>query len=251
MSTAWDSGGSSPSLFGDDRGLSTILSLVAAITVVTITFAGTMVIVEDAFRDTRRGDAERATAIQASDRLVAAGGPIAVSQNVLDADELDSLSAADLRQVGATDRFAMAVAVDGERVAAVGDPHTGHVVRRIALVQSTERVERTPVLSGTDPGVTLPVRTDEVELTIAPPANTTVTEVRSGGRVVLEDAGGLTGTFSVDTSPYRTLSLDFETTGPLETGDVAIAYDATNSERIVLSVTVDDTQRASGGGASV
>ncbi|WP_248517854.1 DUF7263 family protein [Salinarchaeum laminariae] len=238
-------------LAGDDRGLSTLLSLVAAITVVTITLAGTMVIVEDAFRDTRRGDAERVTAIQASDRLVAAGGPIAVSQNVLAADELDSLSAADLRQVGATDRFEMAVAVDGDRIAAVGDPGGGHVVRRIALVQSSERVERTPVLVGTDPGVTLPVRTDAVELTIDPPSSTTVTEVRSGDRVVLADGGGLEGTYDVLTSPYRTLSLEFETTGPLDTGDVEIAYQSTDSDRVILAVTVDDTERASGGGASV
>lgn len=250
MSRAFDPAGSTPEPTGSDRGMSTILSLVAAITVVTITFAGTMVIVEDAFRDTRRGDAERATTIQASDRLVAAGGPIAVSQNVLDAGELDSLSPADLRAVGATDRFAMAVAVDGDRIAAVGDPDTGHVVRRIALVQSSERVERTPALVGTDPGVTLPVRTDAVELTIAPPVNTMVTEVRSGDRVVLADGDGLDGTYSVETSPYRMLSLDFETTGPLETGDVGIAYQTTDSERVVLSVTVDDTERASGGGVS-
>lgn len=251
MSATPGSGGSPPTLRGDDRGLSTLLSLVAAITVVTITLAGTMVIVEDAFRDTRRGDAERVTAVQASDRLVAAGGPIAVSQNVVASDALDSLSAADLRQLGASDRFAMAIAVDGERIAAVGDPGSGHVVRRIALVQSSERVERTPVLVGVDPDVTLPVRTDAIELTIDPPPNTTVTEVRSGDRVVLADGGGLDGSYDVQTSPYRTLSLAFETSGPLDTGDVAIAYESTNTERVILAVTVDDAERASGGGASV
>jgi hypothetical protein len=99
-----------------ERGLSTLLSLVAAITVVTIAFAGTMVIVEDAFRETRRGDAERAVAIQASDRLVAAGGSIGEAPNVVNVSELAALSAADLRQIGASDRFAMAVAVDGTRV---------------------------------------------------------------------------------------------------------------------------------------
>lgn len=235
-----------------ERGLSTLLSLVAAITVVTIAFAGTMVIVEDAFRETRRGDAERAVAIQASDRLVAAGGSIGEAPNVVNVSELAALSAADLRQIGASDRFAMAVAVDGTRVASVGDPGEGHVVRRIALVQSSERAERTPtIVGGNDPSLTVPVRTETVELTIDPPVNTTVTEVRSDGRVVLADPAGLDGTYDVETSRFRTLAFEFETSGPLATGDVTVAYRSTERERVILAVTVDDQGSAGGGGASV
>mgnify|MGYP000050092887 CR=1 FL=1 len=235
-----------------DRGMSTLIALVAAITVVTITLGGTMVIVEDAFRETRRGDAERAVAIQASDRLVAAGGPIAVAPNVVNGSELSNLTAGDLRRAGATDRFAMAVSVDGERVQAVGDPDGGHVVRRIVLVQSSERAVRTPtIVGGEDPELTVPVRTDAVALTITPPPNTTVTEVRSGGRVVLADPGGLDGVYDVETSPYRTLAFAFETTGPLATGDVELAYEATDRDRAILAVTVDDQGSVGGGGEAV
>ena len=236
----------------DDRGLSTLLALVAAITVVTITLGGTMVIVEDAFRETRRGDAERAVAIQASDRLVAAGGPIADRPNVVNATAVSTISSGELRRVGANDRFAMAVALDGERVAAVGDPEAGHVVRRIVVVQSDRRAVRTPTIAGGEaPELTVPVRTDAVELTISPPPATNVTEVRSGGRVVLADPGGLAGTYDVDTSPYRTLAFAFETTGPLATGDVEIAYQSTDRDRAILAVTVDDRASAGGGGESV
>ncbi|AGN01323.1 hypothetical protein L593_06880 [Salinarchaeum sp. Harcht-Bsk1] len=232
--------------------MSTLIALVAAITVVTITLGGTMVIVEDAFRETQRGDAERAVAIQASDRLVAADGPIADAPNVVNESELANLSTADLRRVGATNRFAMAVALDGERIAALGDPDGGHVVRRIVLVQSSERAVRTPtIVGGEDPELTVPVRTDAVEVTISPPPGTTVTEVRSGGRVVLADPGGLSGTFDVETSPYRTLAFAFDTTGPLATGDVEIAYRSTDRDRAILAVTVDDRDTAGGGGESV
>jgi len=232
-----------------DRGLSTLLSVVTAITVVTITLAGTMVLVEDAFRETARGDAERAVAVQASDRLVAADGPIAAEPNVLDAAELANLSAADLRAVGASERFAIAVRVDDRTVASVGDPDGGTTVRRIALVATPERVERTPALDGSaDPRVTLPVRTDAVAMTVEPPPGTTVTAVRSGDRMVLRNASGLSGEFRIDTSPFRTLELAFETTGPLGSGDVTVGYEATRTERVTLAVTVEDRGRREGSG---
>lgn len=234
-----------------DRGLSTLLSLVTAIAVLTITLAGTMVIVEDAFRDSVRDDAERAVAIQAADRLVAVDGPVADGQNVLNASRLATLAEPDLRAVGASDRFGMAVAVDGERVEAVGDPDGGTTVRRIALVADRQPVTRTPALGGrTDPTVTLPVRTDRLTLRIDPPPGVDVTGVRSGDRLVLQNASGLAGEHRIHPSPYRTLSLGFETTGPLSTGDVELVYGATDRERVTLAVTVDDTGRRAAGGGS-
>lgn len=232
-----------------DRGLSTIIALVTAITVLTIAVAGTMVIVEDAFRGTERGDAERAVAVGASERLVAADGPAATAPNVLDDAALANLTAADLRAAGASDRFALAVAVDGDRVAAVGEPQGGTTIRRIVMVRTAERVERTPsVVGGADPSLTLPVRTRSVELTLDPPPGTNVTAVRSGDRVVLLDGAGLSGTYRIETSPYRTLALDFETDGPLATGNVTVAYRSTNRERAILRVHADDT--GTNGGAA-
>lgn len=236
---------------GSARGLSTLLSLVTAVAVLTVVTAGALIVVEDAFRETQRGDGERAVAIQVSDRLVAPAGPIAERPNVLDAEALDALSADDLRALAAGERFEVAVALDGERRAAVGDPRTGHVVRRIVLVQRSERVERTPPVSTSGSDVTLPVRTDAIEVTIDAPANTTVTTVRSDGRVVLHDPAGLNGTHSVETARYDTLRLAFEGEGPLETGDVEIAYESTSREKAVLAVTVDDTRSATWGGESV
>lgn len=231
------------------RGTSTLLALATAITVLTIVLAGTLLVVEDAFRDTKRGDAERAVAVQASDRLVSADGPIADGPNVVNASELAALDAADLRAIGASDRFEVAVALDDERVAAAGDPDGGTVVRRIVLVEETERVERTPDLDGADEA-TLPVRTDELELSIAPPPNTTVTAVRANGRVVLANPGGLAGTHVVETARYETVTLAFEANGTLSTGDATVAYGATDRERAMLAVTVEDATVATARGAS-
>lgn len=237
---------------GSARALSTLVSLVTAVAVLTVVTAGALIVVEDAFRETQRGDGERAVAIQISDRLVASAGPMAERPNVLDAAALDALSEADLRALGAGERFDVAVAVDGERRVAVGDPRSGHVVRRIVLIERSERVERAPPVStraGDD--VTLPVRTDEIEVTIEPPANATVTTVRSDDRVVLHDPAGLNGTYSVETARYDTLRLAFEGDGALETGDVVIAYESTTREKAVVAVTVDDTRSATWGGESV
>lgn len=232
------------------RGLSTLLSLVTAITVLTIVLAGTLVVVEDAFRETRRGDAERAVAIGASDRLVAADGPLADRANVLNASALAAVDGDDLRAVGATERFEVSVALDGERVAAAGDPVGGTVVRRIVLLEETERVERTPTLDGPDEA-TLPVRTDELELTIAPPAGATVTAVRVNDRIALADPAGLAGTHAVETARYETVRLAFEATDSLSTGDVTVAYRATDRERALLAVTVQDRGTATNRGESV
>lgn len=222
------------------RGMSTLLSLVTAITVLTIVLSGTLIVVEDAFRESQRDDVERAVAIQTSDRLVSAGGPIADRSNVVNASALSGLDAAALRALGAGDRFEVAVALDGDRLVAVGEPAGGHVVRRIVLVERTERVTRTPTLGGADEA-TLPVRTDAVELTLTPPANTTVTAVGANGRVVLANPSGLAGTHTIETARYETLTLSFPANGTLDTGDVTVAYGATNRERAMLAVTVDDT----------
>lgn len=235
-----------------EHGTSTLLALVTAIAMLTVVTGGALVIAEDAFRETARGDAERAVALQASERLVAAGGPLAHRPNVVDAARLDELNASDLRALGATDRFAMAVTLDGRELASAGDPGDGHVIRRIVLVERRETVTRTPTVA-TQGGheVTLPVRTDEVGLTIDPPSGTTVTTVRSDGRVLLYDESGLAGSHRVRTPRYETLRLTFEAEGPLGTGDVEVTYEATTRERAVLAVAVSDRQRATGGGEGV
>jgi len=248
-------GGTRPALSPESapragRGMSTLLSLVTAITVLTVVLSGTVIVVEDAFRGTQRGDAERAVAIGASDRLVAADGPIADRANVVNATALGTLDGGALRELGASDRFEVAVALDGERVATAGEPDGGTVVRRIVLVETTERVERTPSLDGPDEA-TLPVRTDELELSIEPPSDVTVTAVRANGHVVLANAAGLSGTHTVETARYETVRLAVEATESLSTGDVTVAYRATDRERARLAVTVRDRAGASNRGESV
>lgn len=227
------------------RAMSTLLSLVTAVAVLTIVTGGTIIVVEDAFRDTDRGDGERAVALQASDRLVAPDGPLAERSNVILADELAELDESDLEALGGGGRFAMAVSVDGERHASVGELGTGHVIRRIVLLEERRAVDRTPTVAAQEGHeVTVPVRTADVDLELDPPPGTTVTAVRSDGHVVLQNASGLAGTHSIDTARYDTLALTFETEGPLSTGDVHVAYDATQREMAILAVTVDDETRA-------
>lgn len=234
---------------GGRRAMSTLLSLVTAIAVLTVVVGGTLIVVEGAFRDAERGDAERAVALQASERLVAADGPVAERPNVLATDSLAALNASDLRDLGASDRFAMAVTVDGVDRATVGGPGPGHVIRRIVLVERSQRVQRSPPVAAQEGHeVTLPVRTEQFTIDLDPPEGTTVTAVRSGGRIVLENESGLAGSHQIATARYSTLHLAFETEGPLSTGDVELAYDATSREKAVLAVTVDDATTGSAGG---
>lgn len=221
-----------------DRAQANLLSLVVALVLLSTALVASIAVVDAAFTTGERDATERAVAAGASERLVAPDGPIADRENVLNESRIAAFDDEALAEElpAASDR-AIAVRLDDEQVAAVGQPDRGTTVRRVVLVEATESVERAPDLP-TD-RTTVPVRTEQVELTIQP-ANTTVETVRVNDRVVLHDEGGLAGDYEIRTSRYETATLAFEGNGTLETGDVQLRYQVTTARKALLAVTVDE-----------
>lgn len=220
------------------RGQANLLSLVVALVLLSTALVASIAIVDAAFTTDQREATERAVATGASERLVAPDGPIADRENVLNKSRVTAFDDEALAaELPVASNRAIAVSLDDEQVAAVGQPDHGTTVRRVVLVESTESVERTPVLS-TD-RTTVPVRTERIELTIQP-ENTTVETVRVNDRVVLHDQEGLAGKYDIRTSRYETATLTFEGNGTLETGDIQLGYQVTTARKALLAVTVDE-----------
>lgn len=222
------------------RAQSNLLALVAALVALSIALVAAVAIVDAAFATGERDATERAVAATAAERLVAADSPIAERQNVLNQTAVESFDDEQLAAtLPASANRSIAVSIDDDQVAAVGEPTRGTTIRRVVLLESTEWVERTPTMSAQE--TTVPVRTDRVELTIAPTGGTIGT-VWVNDRVVLHDEGGLDGTYEIDTSRYETATLRFDGDGTLGSGDVTLGYEVTTDRKALLAVTVDERE---------
>jgi hypothetical protein len=204
-----------------------------------------------AFADERLGSSrartlERQAAAAVADSLVSAQSAVTRRGNVLDAGALERLDAGDLTtEHGLHGDSAVRVSV-GERVlVARGSASGGRRVERIVLIENRSRRTIEPPFRTTR-RVTLPRRTPNVTLQLAPAGNTTIDRVRVGGRVVLSRGAGLNGTYSVDVPRFRTATLGFESSGRLERGDVSVTYYPARTEKTTLSVTVDRWGAADG-----
>jgi len=78
-----------------------------------------------------------------------------------------------------------------------------------------------------------------VEIRLTPPTQSNVTVVKANEKVVLRNASGLRGTFTVELSRFETTTLTFETDGPLPTGSVELTNYPAETRKAVLAVTVD------------
>ncbi|WP_440007366.1 DUF7263 family protein [Halomicrococcus sp. SG-WS-1] len=212
-----------------------------AVALLVLTTAATMSLgmADRAFLGAERDADSRRVAVALSERLVDQSGPVAVRPNVLNATELDRLDGPRLRSLfPVVADHDVRVTVGDDAVAERGDPE-GVTVRRVVLVERRRAVTLTPRLAATSPAFTLPRRTRTVDLAVRPPEGTTVTEVRADGRVVLRNASGLTGDFSVRVSRFETVRFAFDADGPLPTGSVTVTYYPAETHKTVLAVTVD------------
>ncbi|SEW08066.1 DUF7263 family protein [Halobacterium jilantaiense] len=168
-----------------------------------------------------------------AERLVAADGPLSVRANVLSRDAVENASGG--LCPGAAD---CQLRLDGETVAARGDPKRGETVRRIVLVADTERRTLDAALSGKD-AVTLPRRTANATVRLDPPTGTRVTTVRANDRVVLHDPGGLDGRYDLALSRYDTVTLALDANRDLGPRALTVGYRVETTSKAVLEVTVD------------
>ncbi len=211
---------------------------VAFLLLTAAVFVG-LVAAEGSLGSTDRAALDRQAAVGLSERLTADRAHLTTRPNVLNESRLATLDAATLRSTyGLTDEAAVRLRLDGRTLAAAGDPLDGRTVRRVVLLETRQRSTLTPVFTGSR-RVTLPRRTDRLLVTLAPPAGTTVSEVRANGRVVLREPAGLNGTYDVAVSPYETTTLRFEATGDLDRGSVRLVYFAERTRPAELEVTVD------------
>lgn len=228
------------------RGQANLVVLGIALVALT-TVAGLGVALADgALAGAHREPLQRHAADALADRLVAPDAATTRRANVLDRDAMDDLSAGDVdRLARAVAESDVAVRLDDRTLVRRGDPAGGVTIRRIVLV-AAESTATTRVDLGADGTVALPRRTDRLRLAIRPGPDTRVTTVRSNGRVVLYDPGGLDGTATVDVSRDETVRLSFATErfdggarGGGPSGTVAVTYYPTRTTKALLRVTVD------------
>lgn len=189
------------------------------------------------FTTAERPALERQAAVSLSDQLVSEQAPLTARQNILREPAVAVFNESKLQAYELPDG-AVAVELDGETIATRGEPSGGTTVERIVLVE--ERTEKTIQPEFEDSRtVTLPRRTFNTTVTIMPPAGTTVRSVRADGAVVLQNESGLAGTFELSLSSLETTTLRFEAAGPLPDNRVELSYEAAETSKATLAVTVD------------
>lgn len=214
--------------------------LAVALVVLTAVTGVGLAVADGSFASADRDAAERRLAVSLSDRMIAETSPLTVRENVLRRSKVDALTATSLaNQFPVAKNHDVVLTLDGNTLVGTGEPSTGTTIRRVVLVAraTTDRFE--PRFDD-DATVTLPRRTERVDLEIAPGSGTAVRTVWAGGHVVLHDDDGLDGSYTVDVSRLETTRLSFVADGDLSRGDVVVTAHAFRTSKAVLGVTVDD-----------
>jgi hypothetical protein len=214
-----------------DRAQANLLSVAVALTALVSATTLGLVVADGALAGADRDPGERRAADAAAERLVSADATT-VRENVLDREAVAGLTLADLDALAPpVANRSVRVRLGGETLLERGDP-TGTTVGRVVLLAERTTRSRSAVVGDGD-DLTLPRRTDRVELDFGP--GSTVETVRVNSRVVLHDPGGLSGQFVVDPSRYETATLTFS--GGV--AQVGIESRPLRTEKATLRVTVD------------
>ncbi len=214
-----------------DRAQANLLSLAVALTALVSAMTLGLVVADGALAGADRDPGERRAANALAERLVGADSTT-VRENVLDREAVAGLTLADLDALAPpVANRSVRVRLGGETLLERGDPTGATVERVVLLAERTTRSRAVAVADGDE--VTLPRRTDRVELTFAPAS--TVETVRVNGRVVLHDPGGLSGQFLIKPSRYETATLTFS--GGV--AQVGVESRPLRTEKATLRVTVD------------
>jgi len=221
------------------RAQTSLPALGFALLVLTAVMVFGVAVADGALLGADRSALERQTAVDLSDRLVSPDVPLTDRRNVINATVLTALDGQRLRtRYGLASGTDATISVGGDTVASTGDTRGGTTISRLVVVRTvTERTIR-PAFTGGN-RVTLPRRTDNATIDIDPRENTTVTIVRSNGRVILHNDSGLRGTYDVSLSPYRTVTLQFVANASLSSGSVDISYYPERTRKEQMEVRVD------------
>lgn len=221
------------------RGQTELPALAVAFVVLTTVVVLGVTVATGELTAAERPAVETQTATGLSERLVEKRGPLTTRANVVDADAVDGLNASVLRDhYDLPSDTAVRIRLGGETVVAAGTVSSGTTVERLVLVERRTRETIRPEFDSSRT-TTLPRRTSNATLTIAPQSGTTVEQVLANGRPILANDSGLNGTYEVALSALSTTTLRFETTGPLTADSVQITYLPPETEKAILRVTVD------------
>lgn len=216
------------------------LVLLVSTTTVAVTLA------EEQRRTSGDKALERASAMAATDALVAADSPVTRRANVVHHASLRGLDAAALEaRYGLDNDSGVRVRLGERTIVSRGTVTEGTTIHRLVIVENRSRRTIVPTFRAAR-NVTLPRRTPNATLTLTPSGNATVETVRVDGRVALEDPGGLVGTYTVPVSRYRTATIEFEGGGTLSQGDVRVTFYPAVTRKATLAVTVQRWGAADG-----
>ncbi|MDS0293673.1 DUF7263 family protein [Halogeometricum luteum] len=226
---------------GADRAQANLLSLAAALVLLTTATVGCVLLANVALAGADTDPDARHAAEALSDRLVAADAPHARRPNVVSATRIRSLTAADADRLAPSVRGRpVRVALGDEVLVERGDP-SGVRVRRLVRVERTATRTATVNLSARR-RVSPPDRTPSVRISVAARNGTTLTAVRANDRLVLRDPEGLSGDYAFRVSRTAAPTVSFELEGDVggAEGDVTVRWTATNATVEPLAVTVGD-----------
>jgi hypothetical protein len=195
-------------------------------------------VAEERLASSRDETLERGSAAGLADSLVAADATVTRRASVVEPGALETLDPATLEAAhGLEPTAGVEIRLDGRPVVSRGATDAGSTIERIVLVERRAARTIVPRFNATR-AVTLPRRTPNATVTVAPTGNTTVTRVLVNGRIVRRNPGGLGGSYVVETSRYRTATLEFGGSGNLSLGDVRVTYYPARTRKATLSVTV-------------
>lgn len=193
-----------------------------------------------AFSTAERPALERQAATSLSEQLVAEDAPVTVRANVANETTLRALNGSALTEAyGLSSEKSATVQLDGEPLVDDDTVTDGTTIERVILLEHRERQTIEPSFDDSL-SVTIPRRTTTATVSLSPPAETTVRSVRANDRTVLKNESGLDGTFELSLTSLETTTLWFETAGSLPSGSVEITYEATETQKATLGVTVDE-----------
>ena len=181
---------------------------------------------------------EQRGAVSLSEQLTAPSASATQRANVFNATALAALDREDLTHYGAAADHDVRIRLDSTTIVESGTPSSGTTIERLVLVERRTETTLRPALTG-NRTVTLPQRATSPTVEIDPPADTTVSRLQAGDRILLQNSSGLEGTFELSLSPYQTTQLRFVALGPLPAGAVEITHDRIETRKARLEVTVD------------
>lgn len=220
------------------RGQANLLSVAAAVVVLTAATGVGVAFADAAFADADRNPEDRRAARTLADRLVAADAPTTDRRNALREERVRNLTAARVDALAPTvEGASVRVRLGNETVFSRGRVADGWTVRRVVRAGEAVRRTRTVNLSSRRTA-SVPAGVGRATVAVEPGAGTRVRTVRADDRVVVHDPAGVSGESEVRLDRSETTTLRVAA-GDNATGRSVVAYRALRARPTTLEVTVD------------